>query len=37
MHLLATSRQLDAALGAALMLIGLSFGLFWLFDRWGRG
>ena len=37
MHLLASSRQLDAAQAAALILIGQSFGLFWLFDRLGRG
>ena len=37
MHLLAASRQLDAAQAAALVLIGLSFGLFWMFDRMGRG
>lgn len=36
MHLLATSRQVDAAHGAALVLIALSFGVFWLFDRLGR-
>ncbi|SEA54059.1 thiamine transport system permease protein [Rubrimonas cliftonensis] len=36
MHLLATSRQLDAAAGAALLLLGLSFGLFVVFDRLGR-
>ncbi len=37
MHLLAGSRQIDAAYGAALVLIALSFGVFWLFDRAGRG
>ena len=36
MHLLATSRQVDAAYGAALILIALSFGVFWFFDRLGR-
>lgn len=36
MHLLATSRQVEAAHGAALVLIMLSFGIFWLFDRMGR-
>ena len=36
MHLLATSRQVDAAYGAALVLIALSFGVFWFFDRLGR-
>ena len=37
MHLLASSRQIDAAYGAALVLIALSFGIFWMFDRMGRG
>ena len=37
MHLLAASRRIDAAHGAALLLITLSFGAFWLFDRLGRG
>ncbi len=37
MHLLAGSRQVEAAHGAALVLIALSFGVFWLFDRLGRG
>ena len=36
MHLLATSRQVDAAHGAALVLIALSFGVFWFFDWLGR-
>lgn len=36
MHLLATSRQIDAAHGAALLLIAMSFGVFWAFDRLGR-
>jgi len=36
MHLLATSRQIDAAYGVALVLIALSFGVFWFFDRLGR-
>ena len=36
MHLLATSRQVDAAYGAALILIALSFGVFWFFDGLGR-
>lgn len=36
MHLLATSRQVDAAYGAALVLVALSFGVFWLFDWLGR-
>jgi thiamine transport system permease protein len=28
--------RMDAAAGVAVLLIGLSFGLFWLFDRKGR-
>jgi len=36
MHLLANSRQVDAAYGAALVLLALSFGVFWMFDRLGR-
>ena len=36
MHLLAGSRQVEAAHGAALVLIALSFGVFWLCDRMGR-
>ncbi|SMX38908.1 hypothetical protein [Maliponia aquimaris] len=31
------SYQMEAAAGAALLLLGLSLGLFWLFDRGGRG
>lgn len=27
--------RMEAAAGAALVLIGFSFALFWLFDRWG--
>ena len=30
------SYQMQAAAGAALLLLGLSLGLFWLFDRGGR-
>ncbi|MCT4554063.1 MAG: thiamine/thiamine pyrophosphate ABC transporter permease ThiP [Pelagimonas sp.] len=30
------SYQMEAAAGAALLLLGLSLGLFWLFDRGGR-
>ncbi|MCC1494683.1 ABC transporter permease subunit [Cognatishimia sp. F0-27] len=30
------SYQMEAAAGAALLLLVLSFGLFWLFDRGGR-
>jgi thiamine transport system permease protein len=36
MHLLAGSRDLDAAHAAALVLVALSFGLFWACDRAGR-
>jgi thiamine transport system permease protein len=28
--------RLEDAAGAALLLLGLSLGLFWLFDRGGR-
>jgi len=28
--------QMDAAAGVGLILVGLSFGLFWLFDSQGR-
>lgn len=34
-RLLGTYRT-DAAAGAALLLMALSLGLFWAFDRWGR-
>jgi thiamine transport system permease protein len=30
------SYQMEAAAGAALVLLALSFGLFWLFDQGGR-
>ena len=36
MHLLAGSRNIDAAHGAALVLVALSLALFWAFDRIGR-
>ncbi|MEM1315936.1 MAG: thiamine/thiamine pyrophosphate ABC transporter permease ThiP, partial [Pseudomonadota bacterium] len=36
MHLLASSRQLDAAMAAALVLLALCLALFWSFDRAGR-
>lgn len=29
--------RLDDAAGAAVLLLGLSLFLFWVFDRWGRG
>jgi thiamine transport system permease protein len=35
-HRLMGAYRMDAAAGAALVLVGLSFGLFWLFDRGGR-
>lgn len=31
------SYRTEAASGAALVLVLASFGLFWAFDRWGRG
>ncbi|TVQ56935.1 MAG: thiamine/thiamine pyrophosphate ABC transporter permease ThiP [Rhodobacteraceae bacterium] len=37
MHLLAGSRNVDAAFGAAFVLTGLAFALFLGFDRLGRG
>ncbi|PJF10079.1 thiamine/thiamine pyrophosphate ABC transporter permease ThiP [Pseudorhodobacter sp. MZDSW-24AT] len=33
---LMASYRLDTAAGAALLLVGISFGLFWAFDFWGR-
>ncbi|PZQ95482.1 MAG: thiamine/thiamine pyrophosphate ABC transporter permease ThiP [Cereibacter sphaeroides] len=30
------SYRMEAAAGASLLLVGLSFGLFWIFDRGGR-
>ncbi|MHC9235743.1 thiamine/thiamine pyrophosphate ABC transporter permease ThiP [Pseudooceanicola sp. 502str34] len=36
MHRLMGAYQMQAAQGAALVLLALSFGLFWIFDRWGR-
>ena len=35
-RLMGAYRMADAA-GAAVLLMGLSFGLFWIFDRGGRG
>lgn len=29
--------RMDQAAGAALVLVALAFGLFWIGDRWGRG
>jgi len=37
MYGLMGSYQMEAASGAALLLVGLSFGLFWVFDWGGRG
>ena len=31
------SYRMDQAMGAALLLLGLSLALFYFFDRWGRG
>lgn len=28
--------RMEAAASAALLLVGLSFAIFWIFDRWGR-
>lgn len=36
MHRLMAAYQMEAAAGAALLLVGLSLLLFWLFDRGGR-
>lgn len=36
MHRLMTAYQLNAASGAAFLLVTLSFGLYWLFDLGGR-
>ncbi|WP_370641148.1 thiamine/thiamine pyrophosphate ABC transporter permease ThiP [Nereida sp. MMG025] len=36
MFRLMSSYRQDSAMAAALLLVGLSFGLFWLFDKWGR-
>jgi len=36
MYRLMGSYRTEAAAGAALLLVTLSFGLFWIFDRWGR-
>ncbi len=37
MHLLAGTRNVDAAYGAAFVLVGMAFALFFGFDRAGRG
>lgn len=36
MYQLMGAYRLDAAFGAALLLVGLSLGLFWIFDKGGR-
>ena len=36
MYRLMGSYQMDAAAGVGLILVVLSFSLFWLFDRGGR-
>jgi len=36
MYRLMSSYQMETAAGAALLLVGLSLTLFWLFDRGGR-
>lgn len=37
MYRLMGSYQMEAASGAALLLLVLSFGMFWMFDKGGRG
>ena len=37
MYRLMGAYRMDAAAGAALLLLGLSLLLFWICDRWGRG
>ena len=36
MYRLMGSYQMDAAAGAALVLLALSLGIFWAFDKGGR-
>lgn len=36
MYRLMRSYQMEAAASAALLLLALSLGIFWLFDKWGR-
>ena len=36
LYRLMTAYRLDDAAGAALVLLGFSLALFWLFDKWGR-
>jgi thiamine transport system permease protein len=37
MYRLMGSYQMEAAAGAALILLALSLGIFWIFDKAGRG
>ena len=37
MYRLMGAYRMDAAAGAGVLLLGLSFALFWLCDKWGRG
>ena len=37
MYRLMGAYRMEAAAGAALLLLVLSFGIFWIFDRIGRG
>ncbi len=37
LYRLMTAYRLDDAAGAALVLLGASLALFWIFDKWGRG
>ncbi|MEZ5674207.1 thiamine transport system permease protein [Thalassovita litoralis] len=37
MYRLMGAYRMEAAAGAALILLGGSLALFWIFDRWGRG
>ena len=37
MYRLMGAYRMDAAAGAALLLLGLSLLLFWICDHWGRG
>ncbi len=36
LYRLMAAYKMDAAYGAAVLLVALSFGLFWICDRWGR-
>ena len=37
MQRLMAAYRTEAAAGAAMLLVALTLGLFWAFDRWGRG